>query len=95
MVDNLTKYPRSKDRNYLFSIVIPSWNNLDYLKNCIESILQHSTHQHQIIVFINEGSDGTLEWLNDHTFRKPGLYTLSGKCRNLLRGEPEQIHGKV
>lgn len=48
----------------LFSIIIPSWNNLIYLKLCIESILKNSRYQHQIIVHVNEGNDGTIEWLN-------------------------------
>ncbi len=47
----------------LFSILIPSWNNLSYLKTCVDSIRKNSTHPHQIIVHINEGNDGTLEWV--------------------------------
>ena len=47
----------------LFSIIIPTWNNLPFLELCINSILKNSTFQHQIIVHINEGNDGTLEWL--------------------------------
>ncbi len=46
-----------------FSIVIPTWNNLDYLKLCVESIEKNSRYEHQIIVHVNEGSDGTPEWL--------------------------------
>lgn len=56
----------------LFSILIPSWNNLPFLKLCIESIRKNSRYKHQIIVHINEGSDGTLEWVRqqniDYTF---------------------------
>ena len=47
----------------MFSILIPSWNNLDYLKLAIASIRRHSTLKHQILVHVNEGSDGTVEWL--------------------------------
>jgi len=47
----------------MFSILIPSWNNLAYLKLCIDSIRRHSTFQHEIIVHINDGSDGTLDWI--------------------------------
>ena len=65
MADNITKYDRSGDQDYHFSILIPTWNNMGYLENCIESIHQHSNHNHQIIVFINEGKDGTLEWLRE------------------------------
>lgn len=46
-----------------FSILIPSWNNLPFLKLCIESIRRHSACDHQIIVHVNEGTDGTLQWV--------------------------------
>jgi glycosyltransferase involved in cell wall biosynthesis len=48
---------------YIFSIMIPSWNNLTYLQLCINSIRKNSYYPHQLIVHINEGSDGTLEWI--------------------------------
>ena len=47
----------------LFSIIIPSWNNLAFLKLCIGSVRAHSAFEHQIIVHVNDGSDGTLEWV--------------------------------
>ncbi len=46
-----------------FSIVIPSWNNLALLKLCVESIQRNSAFAHQIIVHVNDGSDGSLEWV--------------------------------
>ncbi len=56
-----------------FSILIPSWNNLPFLKLCVASIRRNSAAQHQIIVHVNDGSDGTLEWV-----RSEGLdYTHS------------------
>lgn len=65
MIDDLIRYSHSPDADYAFSIVIPSWNNLDYLKCCIASIRRHSVLKLQVIVFINEGRDGTLEWLEE------------------------------
>ncbi|MHB1920764.1 MAG: glycosyltransferase family 2 protein [Chitinophagaceae bacterium] len=50
-----------------FSILIPSWNNLNYLQLCIESLRKNSAYSHQIIVHINEGTDGTLDWVNGQT----------------------------
>ena len=47
----------------VFSILIPTWNNLPYLKLCVESIRKNSTYRHQIIVHVNEGTDGTLDWV--------------------------------
>jgi GT2 family glycosyltransferase len=56
----------------MFSILIPSWNNLDLLKLCVRSILQNSSFPHQIIVHVNDGCDGTLEWVRaqklDYTY---------------------------
>jgi len=46
-----------------FSIIIPTWNNLDYLKLCIKSLRNNSTYSNQIIIAVNEGNDGTVEWL--------------------------------
>ena len=47
----------------LFSILIPTWNNFPYLKICLSSIRKNSTFHHQILLYINDGSDGTLEWV--------------------------------
>ncbi|MHA4812426.1 glycosyltransferase family 2 protein [Flavitalea flava] len=60
----------------VFSILIPSWNNLPYLKLCIGSIRKNSRLNHQVIVHINEGNDGTKEWVES----QPDLdYTFSEK----------------
>ncbi len=52
----------------MFSILIPTYNNLEYLKLCINSINKNSIYKHQIIVHINEGSDGTVEYLKNSKF---------------------------
>lgn len=46
-----------------FSILIPTWNNCDCLKLCINSIQRNSLLKHQILVFVNEGNDETPNWL--------------------------------
>ena len=61
----------------MFSILIPTFNNLKYLKVCIESIKKNSKFIHQIIVHINEGSDGTIEYVKnlgiDYTFSENNI----------------------
>ena len=47
----------------VFSILIPSWNNLDYLKCAVNSIRKNSRYKHQIIVHVNEGKDGSENWV--------------------------------
>lgn len=75
-----------------FSILIPTWNNLPYLKLCIESLRKHSDYQHQIIVMINEGADGTLDWVksqNDLDFlaspENIGICYGLNVCRPLIK----------
>ena len=57
----------------MFSILIPSFNNLEYLKTCINSLKKNSEYAHQIIVHINEGADGSLEYVKENNFE----YTYS------------------
>lgn len=78
-------------RERRFSILIPTWNNLPFLRLCVESIRRNSTYQHQIIVHVNDGSDGTLDYVHSE-----GLdYTHSpenvGVClaMNMMRSKVE------
>ena len=54
------------------SILIPSWNSLEMLKLCLDSVVRHSQLPHQIVVHVNEGTDGTLDWIRrnkiDYTY---------------------------
>lgn len=67
MISTITYHPIEKNEidKSVFSILIPSWNNLDYLKCCIQSIRKNSRYTHQLIVHVNEGKDGTLEWVKE------------------------------
>jgi len=49
----------------MFSILIPTYDNINYLKICIDSIKKNSNFAHQIIVHINEGNDGSLEYVKN------------------------------
>ena len=53
----------------MFSILIPTYNNLEYLKICINSIKKNSNFKHQIIVHVNEGSDKTVEYLKKNNLK--------------------------
>ena len=57
----------------MFSILIPSFNNLEYLKTCIDSLKKNSEYAHQIIVHINEGIDGSLQYVKENNIE----YTYS------------------
>ena len=49
----------------MFSIIIPTYNNLEYLKLCLKSIKKNSKFDHEIIIHINEGTDGTKEYIDN------------------------------
>ena len=50
----------------MISIIIPSFNNLDYLKLCIKSLKKNSHYKNEILVHVNEGTDGTIEYLKEN-----------------------------
>jgi glycosyltransferase involved in cell wall biosynthesis len=87
MISEISFHP-AKDQNInlnekpVFSILIPSWNNLDYLKCCIQSIRKNSRYPHQLIIHVNEGKDGTLEWVKkqdlDFTYSKENVGVCYG-----------------
>ena len=67
----------------MFSILIPSYNNLNYLKLCIKSIINNSKFNHQIIVHVNEGTDGTLDYLKDSSIDFTFTNYNSGICEGM------------
>ena len=46
-----------------FSILIPTLNNINYLKILISSIKKNSSFDHQILVHVNENFDDTINYL--------------------------------
>jgi glycosyltransferase involved in cell wall biosynthesis len=66
--DQISFHPQPFPTNAKFSVLIPSWNNLPYLKLCIESILKNSRFNHEIIIHLNDGSDGSMEWVRKQGF---------------------------
>ena len=57
----------------MFSILIPTYNNLEYLKICLDSLKKHSKYDHQIIIHINEGADGSLEYIKENNYTYTSL----------------------
>ena len=67
----------------MFSIIIPTFNNLHYLKKCIESIKNHSKYSHEIIPHVNEGIDGTVEFLKENNIKYTHTKYNSGICTGM------------
>ena len=66
----------------MISIILPTFNNLKYLKLCIKSIKKNSFFKNQILVHVNEGSDGTLQFVEQNKIE----HTFSSKNNGLCIG---------
>ena len=55
------------------SIIIPTYNNIKYLKFLLKSIINNSIYKHEIIIHVNEGKDGTLNFIKENKY----LHTYS------------------
>lgn len=66
----------------LVSIIILTFNQLAFTKQCIESICKHTPEAHEIIFIDNASSDGTGEWLRE-AVAQDSRYRLVENRRNL------------
>ena len=76
-------HPVSPLKSPVFSVLVPTWNNLSFLKLCVESLKKNSETEIQIVLHINEGNDGTREWAAEN--RIAFSYSLEniGVCKAL------------
>ena len=66
---------------------IPSKNNLRYLKSCIPSIRKNSYRDdHDIIVFVDKDTDGTIDWLKENADSLRVKYLVNPDLNNTLYG---------
>ena len=69
----------------MFSIIIPTFNNLKYLKICINSIKKNSIFKHEIIPHVNVGDDGTKDFLISQDISFTYTKYNSGICEGMNR----------
>ena len=67
----------------MFSIIIPTLNNLEYLKICINSVNKNSKYKHEIIPHVNIGNDGTIEYLKENNIKYTYTTNNSGICEGM------------
>lgn len=48
---------------------IPTKNNLQYLRGCLKSIEENSAQKHDVIIYVDGDSDGTVDWLISNNIR--------------------------
>jgi GT2 family glycosyltransferase len=71
---------QSHPQKPVFSVLIPTWNNLDYVKLCVDSLRKNSAYPHQIILHVNDGSDGTRFWAEQQGLDFTHSATNVGVC---------------
>ena len=67
----------------MFSIIIPTLNNLEYLKFCIKSIKRNSKLKNEIITHVNIGDDGTIDYLQQEKIDFTHTDYNSGICEGI------------
>jgi len=67
----------------MFSIIIPTYNNFEYLKLCIKSLKKHSNYDHEIIFHINDGSDGTTDFIKNNGYKFTHSSENIGLCSSI------------
>ena len=67
----------------MFSIIIPTFNNLNYLKITCESIKKNSSLNNEIIIHVNDGTDGTLDFVRDNNFKFTYSEKNIGLCSSI------------
>ena len=67
----------------MFSILIPTFNNLEYLKLCLKSLKKNSFYKNQIICHVNIGDDGTKKFLNENNIDFSFTEYNAGICEGI------------
>ena len=67
----------------MISILIPTFNNLEYLKLCLKSLEQNSSKNHEVILHINDGSDGTLDFVKSKDLKFTYSEKNLGLCTSI------------
>ena len=64
-MNNTENGPGTDDRP-LATVVIPNWNGMRWLPQCIEALEKQTVSCFEILVVENASTDGSLEWLRGH-----------------------------
>jgi glycosyltransferase involved in cell wall biosynthesis len=69
-----------------FSIIIPTHNNCDYLKLCVDSIIKNSSYDHEIIIHINGSDVLTERFVNENKYKFTKTDKNVGLCSGVNKG---------
>jgi len=78
----LNPNPDTSDKPF-FSIIIPTYNSASTIAACVESIVQQSFRNIEVLIMDGLSTDGTLEILEDFKPRLPGLKIRQEKDKGI------------
>lgn len=61
------------------SIVILTWNQLPFTKECLASIERHTPEPHEVILVDNGSTDGTIPWLRELVESRDNYFLIENK----------------
>ena len=67
----------------MLSILIPTYNNYNYLKLCIKSLEKNTKNKYEILIHVNDGSDGTLDFVKKKLFKYTHTEKNIGLCSSI------------
>ena len=53
----------------MFSVIIPTFNNINYLKLCLNSLKKNSKFDNELILHVNEDKDGSLSFVENSNLK--------------------------
>ena len=81
----------------MVSIVIPTHNRLDLLKESVSSAINQTYTNIEVIILNNNSTDETKEWLDQMQINHPKIRTIHHSCNtgfvNSIKTIPKYIHG--
>lgn len=69
-----------------FSVIVPTWKNLEYLDLCYRGLTRNSAVEHEMIVFFNEVDEACERWAGGKRVRWMGAESNLGVCPAVNRG---------
>ncbi len=77
----------------LVSVAIITFNQINYLRECIESVLSQDYPNIEIVVADDCSTDGTVQMLNDYADKYPGKFLLRLSLKNKgITGNSNEAH---
>jgi GT2 family glycosyltransferase len=82
--------PRPENRRgnqAVVSVVVLTWNALDYTRKCVASLLKHTHRRHELILVDNGSDQDTLDYLTKLEAEQPGVKVIfNGKNLGFAAG---------